>query len=296
MRESDYLFNGEVGQYLGVIHISAFIGLYFLSQVKYLTVIYYFFIFLFSSFAVNVGYHRLYSHKSYKSSLLLDLFYMFFGTASTQISAIWWARHHRTHHRNEEQEGDPYNIKKGFFHAHIGWLIKGNSKKEKEEIMKTDVSDLEKNIILKFQQDNIGILWFIVNFGISIVPLLWGETISNSIVSNLIRIIFNLHSTFSINSFAHSRNLFGTSTLYNPNLNTVDSLLVSILTMGDGSHNYHHNFPKDYRSSDKFDFSPSTWFLYKMKYLGLTKNHYVKGDKDIPYDERFNLDYYQIEK
>ena len=133
---------------------------------------------------------------------------------------LWWAKAHRTHHRNEEQSGDPYNIKKGFYNAHIGWLLHGNDEKEKQEIEKTDISDLEKNKILQIQHEYFTALWFMVNILLILFPfLLWNENIINSFFLNSIRIIFGLHNVYFVNSLAH----YGTIKPFNKDLYASES-------------------------------------------------------------------------
>ena len=81
---------------------------------------------------------------------------------ATQSSVIQWAREHRTHHRNEERCGDPYNIKKGLWYAHIGWLLQNHDFNTLNEIKKTNISDLNKQKILKIQHDYYILLWILI--------------------------------------------------------------------------------------------------------------------------------------
>ena len=96
--------------------------------------------------------------------------------------------------------------------------------------------------------------------------------------------------TYSVNSFAH----YIGDKPYNSKLKACENLLVSIITFGEGWHNYHHSYPKDYRASEKNKFNPTTWFINLTKYFGLSSNHYIKDIKNIPNSERFNLDYYKL--
>ena len=124
------------------------IGLFKIKNINIKSVIFQFLLVFLSMLSITGGYHRLWCHNSYDASPILELFYLFFGTMAAEDSTINWCRDHRTHHRNEEQPGDPYNINKGLFHAHVGWILVPPDDKEKEEISKTDISDLEKNPLL----------------------------------------------------------------------------------------------------------------------------------------------------
>jgi stearoyl-CoA desaturase (delta-9 desaturase) len=73
--------------------------------------------------SITLGYHRLFSHKSFKASWPVKLFTLLFGAAAFESSLLIWASDHRNHHKHVDHDEDPYNIKKGFFHAHVGWLL-----------------------------------------------------------------------------------------------------------------------------------------------------------------------------
>ena len=72
--------------------------------------------------SITVGYHRLYAHGAFKASRIVQFLILFFGSAAFEQSALTWASGHRDHHRYVDTDRDPYNIKKGFWYAHIGWM------------------------------------------------------------------------------------------------------------------------------------------------------------------------------
>ncbi|KAJ2421431.1 stearoyl-CoA 9-desaturase, partial [Coemansia sp. RSA 2524] len=76
-----------------------------------------------SGLCITAGYHRLWAHRAYRASRPLELFLAIFGTSSIQGSIIWWVQNHRLHHRYTDTERDPYNIKRGFWYAHHGWIL-----------------------------------------------------------------------------------------------------------------------------------------------------------------------------
>ena len=73
--------------------------------------------------SITVGYHRLFSHKAFKASWPVKLFVLLFGAAAFENSALWWSSEHRKHHKHVDTDDDPYDISKGFFWAHMGWLM-----------------------------------------------------------------------------------------------------------------------------------------------------------------------------
>ena len=73
---------------------------------------------------ITIGYHRLFAHKSFKAKPVFEWIIMLFGSMALQNTIVKWCSDHRTHHKSLDTDEDPYSIKKGFFHAHIGWILK----------------------------------------------------------------------------------------------------------------------------------------------------------------------------
>lgn len=256
-------------------HLLSIMSFYMISNIKYSSIIVQIVLFIFGFLGITAGYHRLWSHKSYEANEFLQIFLMIFGTTATQGNAITWVKEHRTHHRNEEKHGDPHNINRGFFHAHIGWLLFDYDKKELSEIQKTDISDLLKNKVLLFQRKHYSLLWWLFSIFIPLIlSMIWND-IYNMFWLNIIRMCFIMHFTFFVNSLAH---IIGNKP-YDNTLKASDNLLVSILTFGEGWHNYHHTFPKDYRASPGNVYNPTTWFIYLTKVFGLSKNLTINSGK-----------------
>lgn len=273
------------------IHTIALFGFYIIENIKYQTVLYQFIIHLLSMISITGGYHRLWSHRSYCAKFPLQIFYIIFGTTASQSSVIWWAKNHRTHHRCEESKGDPYNIKKGLYHSHIGWIYKNKDKYELMENNKSDVSDLFENNIVAFQHNYFIFLWVFFNLFCNLFILsLWNETLLNSIFSSFIRITVTQHTTYCVNSFAH---YFGNKP-HRKDLFAANNKYISFLTFGEGWHNYHHSYPKDYRASKKILFNFTTMFIDFTKRIGLSYNHYAKGCEEISIENRFNKSYYDL--
>src|SRR4051794_36702327 len=80
-------------------------------------------LFLCSSMSITLGYHRLFSHFAFRAKWPVRLFTCVFGAASFEGSVLDWASDHRRHHKHVDHDDDPYDITKGFFHAHVGWLL-----------------------------------------------------------------------------------------------------------------------------------------------------------------------------
>ena len=138
---------------LTILHINFILSIFLINYytLKFKTILLNLILFSFSEISITGGYHRLWSHKSYKASKLLEIFYLFFGTMASQSNVLKWARDHRTHHRCEENDGDPYNINNGFWHAHIWWLFNDYDILTKDQLIITDklyMDDLKNNNLL----------------------------------------------------------------------------------------------------------------------------------------------------
>ena len=76
-----------------------------------------------TSMAITVGYHRLFSHVTFKTQNWIRFLLLFFGAATFEQSALKWSSQHRQHHQFSDTEKDPYNINRGFFYSHMGWIL-----------------------------------------------------------------------------------------------------------------------------------------------------------------------------
>tara|TARA_Y100000310_G_scaffold8172_1_gene8799 strand:+ start:1148 stop:2158 length:1011 start_codon:yes stop_codon:yes gene_type:complete len=220
---------------------------------------------LLSELGISAGYHRLYSHRAYKTNKIVELFLMVFGTLGTQGSVIKWSHDHRVHHKYVDTDRDPYSIKKGFWYAHIFWIF------EKDKpIDKKIVADLMRNKLLIFQQKYYGVL--LVLFNVIIVMsfgFIFKDFFGAFVFGVLIRTFFIHHLTWFINSLAHT---WG-SKVYSKEHTAVNNYVLSILTFGEGYHNYHHTFPSDYRNGVKwYHFDPSKWLIWTLSRFRLVKN------------------------
>src|SRR5436305_10762717 len=113
-------------------------------------------------FSVTIGYHRLFSHMTFQASWPIRLLTLIFGAAAFENSALMWASEHRRHHKHVDHDDDPYCISKGFFHAHIGWLLfKLNTDQPYD-----NVADLQKDKLVCWQDRHAQWLPVLVSFGI----------------------------------------------------------------------------------------------------------------------------------
>ncbi len=194
--------------------------------------------------------------------LLYVVALLFFGAAAFQQSALAWASQHRDHHRYVDTDNDPYNIKKGFFWAHMGWLFFG-----KYRFYYANAGDLVDSKLVLHQARHYP-LWSLTA-GV-IVPMIlgvWaGHALGAFILCVCFRTVFVHHGSWCINSVCHT---FGKKT-YDARSSARDHWLVALITFGEGYHNFHHRFPNDYRNGIKwYHWDPSKWILFLFEKLGL---------------------------
>ena len=218
-----------------------------------------------SSFAVTLGYHRLFSHVAFKAAWPVRLFVLFFGGAAFEKSAMAWAALHRLHHRYTDTARDPHNIQRGFFYAHVGWICVEGVRYDY-----SNVRDLAKDPLVAFQDRHYKLL---SHFTGLILPFLVGSLIGGWMYAILFpvaaRIFLVLNCQFCINSVAHT---FGKKS-FDSTISACDHWLGVILTNGEGFHNFHHRFPVDYRNGVRwFHWDPTKWLIWLCSLVGLTSD------------------------
>ena len=210
---------------------------------------------------ITVGYHRLFAHRTFKAYPFIEWIYMFLGSAALQNTIINWCSDHRKHHKKLDTEEDPYSIKKGFIHAHIGWVVKKSSRRIE------NVSDLKQKSSIKFQEKFYWVIALSLSFILpTIIGFLYERPIGGLIWGGILRVTLVHHFTFFINSFCHyigKRN-------YDISTSARDSWIMALLTFGEGYHNYHHKFQWDYRNGIKwYNFDPSKWIIKFMSIFNI---------------------------
>jgi len=216
--------------------------------------------------AITAGYHRLFSHQTYQASWPVKLFFLLFGAATFQGSVLEWSTDHRRHHLYTDTDEDPYSIKKGFWFAHIGWILKLDESKRDY----SNVADLAADPLIAWQHRHC--LWLSIFMGF-ILPMLlaalWGDAWGGLIIAGALRMTLNHHFTFFINSAAH---YFGQQT-YSDRVSALDNWFLSLFTYGEGYHNFHHQFALDYRNGVRwYHFDPSKWMIFSLSKLGLCRD------------------------
>eukprot|EP00005_Dracoamoeba_jomungandri_P006328 CAMPEP_0174261822 /NCGR_PEP_ID=MMETSP0439-20130205/12373_1 /TAXON_ID=0 /ORGANISM="Stereomyxa ramosa, Strain Chinc5" /LENGTH=559 /DNA_ID=CAMNT_0015346413 /DNA_START=631 /DNA_END=2310 /DNA_ORIENTATION=+ len=215
---------------------------------------------------ITMGYHRLFAHRAYDAHPIVKYGLLFVGTGCFEMSCIDWSNDHRAHHRYTDTDRDPYSIKKGFWYAHMGWLLE-----KRKTVPKSDISDLLADPVIRFQHTFFIPLAFLVGIVLPtlIAGLWWGDWWGGMLIAGVLSRVLVMQATFCINSVAH---YWGEAT-YDDSRTPRDSWFVGLFTFGEGYHNFHHEFPYDYRNGAHWRaFDPSKWLIRLLSYFNLTYN------------------------
>lgn len=227
------------------------------------------FFFISTGLSITLGYHRLFSHLSFQASWPVKVFTLLFGAAAFEGSALEWCADHRRHHKFVDQDDDPYDISKGFFHAHIGWLLFRTG----PDTPLTWVRDLQKDRLAVWQHQ----YYVPIAMGMSFaLPALIGWFVGGPVaalgaflMAGVARVVFVHHMTFFINSLCH----WIGDRPYSTDCSARDSMLMAFFTFGEGYHNFHHEFQHDYRNGVKpWQFDPTKWTIWLLSKLGFARD------------------------
>lgn len=224
------------------------------------SIMYYFF----TGLGITAGYHRLWAHRSYNASKPLEYFLALAGAGAVEGSIKWWARGHRAHHRYTDTDLDPYGAHHGLLWSHIGWMIV----KPRRKPGVADVSDLSKNQVVRWQHRHYLPLFLTMGLFVpmAVAGLGWGDWRGGFFFAGVARLMFVHHSTFCVNSLAH----YLGETPFDDKHTPRDHFITALVTIGEGYHNFHHQFPMDYRNAIKwYQYDPTKWFIVACQWIGL---------------------------
>ncbi|MDX2148008.1 MAG: fatty acid desaturase [Planctomycetota bacterium] len=230
-----------------------------------------------TTIGVTVGYHRLFTHKSFKAKPAVAATLGVLGSMAIEGSILEWVATHRRHHQHTDRENDPHSpythgegfvgMLRGMVHSHFGWFF---SKRPSPEVMAKYVPDLMADPVVSFVSR-----WFVPLAIIGqLVPAAIGFAVTQSwmgalmawIWGGLLRVFFVHHVTWSVNSVCH---LWG-SRPFRTHDESRNNFIMGILAFGEGWHNTHHAFPASARhglSWRELDFS--YWVIRLLAWTGL---------------------------
>jgi stearoyl-CoA desaturase (delta-9 desaturase) len=181
-------------------------------------------------FFITAGFHRYFAHRAYKTSRWFQFVLAFMGETASQKGVLWWAGHHRDHHRYSDQPNDIHSpIQSGFWWAHVGWILSTKHDDTKFEKIRDFASYPELRWLNKYWIAP-PLIGSVVVYLVGGLPwLVWGGLVSTVLL---------WHGTFTINSFSH---LIGTRR-YETTDTSKNNFVLALITLGEGWHNNHHYY------------------------------------------------------
>jgi stearoyl-CoA desaturase (delta-9 desaturase) len=214
-----------------------------------------------TAFGLTIGYHRMLTHRSFRPHPVMKFVLLVLGAIAVEAPPIEWAAVHIKHHAQSDREGDPHSPLEGLFHAHVGWLFKGNFPAPEvycRHLLKDPITVLVNRTFL---------LWIALSF--VILYLLGGWT--GVLWGGLVRIFLGHHVTFSVNSICHT---FGKRE-FETNDRSRNEWIVGLLGFGEGWHNNHHAFPRSaFHGLHWWQVDFSGYIIWVLERLGLAHDLY----------------------
>ena len=239
--------------------------------------------FFYGMLGINVGYHRLLTHRGFKCPKWLEHFLAILGICNLQDSPARWVAIHRMHHHHSDQQADPHSPGAGFWWGHLGWVLFRNRDHDNKRHYERYVRDLLRDpfyLKLETRWRWIGVylghalLYFLVGFALG---WLWtgtaegGQQLGMSwlVWGVFVRTVFVWHGTWAVNSVTH---LFGYRNYDTPD-NSRNQWLVALFTHGEGWHNNHHAQPRSARHGHRrWEIDMAWWVIRTLEMVGLAKN------------------------
>ncbi len=217
---------------------------------------------------VTAGYHRYFSHRSYRVSRVTQFLLAALGTTAAQKGPLWWAAHHRLHHRHADGPGDPHSPNDGLWWSHVGWILSRRTKATEVGVVADLARYPELRLVDRWQAAGPWALalacyllagpgGLVVGFAASTVAL-W-------------------HATFAVNSLGHR---LGTRR-YATRDSSRNSLALAVLTLGEGWHNNHHHYPPSARQGFEWWQVDPTYYLLRALAVAGVVHHLRRPSPEV---------------
>jgi fatty-acid desaturase len=227
---------------------------------------------------IGMAYHRLLTHRAYKTTKWMEYFLTFCGTLALEGGPIFWVATHRIHHQKSDREGDPHTPREGTWWAHMGWIITGQGLHHDAAVLARYAPDLSRDPVHVWLSN-----WhWISNVVVGLALLAFGGW-SYVMWGIFFRTTFGLHCTWLVNSATH---LWG-SRRFETRDDSTNNWWVALLSFGEGWHNNHHAHPTSARHGLAWYEVDLNWYAIRsMKAVGLAWDvKLAKIKQAVPYEE-----------
>jgi len=227
---------------------------------------------------IGMSYHRLLTHRSYKTPKFIEYFLTICGTLALEGGPIFWVATHRIHHQKSDQEGDPHTPREGTFWAHMGWILMGEGLHHDASVLSRYAPDLSRDRFHVWLSNWHWVTNVVVGLGLlafgGIPYVLWGI---------FFRTTWGLHATWLVNSATH---LWG-NRRFQTRDDSTNNWWVALLAFGEGWHNNHHAHPTSARHGLAwYEFDLNWVFISLLKSVGWAWDVKVaKIKQPVPHEE-----------
>jgi sn-1 stearoyl-lipid 9-desaturase len=254
--------NWFIACFMILFHVGAIVALFFFTWNALFVAIFLYWVA--GSLGVGMGYHRLLTHRGYKTPLWVEYFLTVCAVTGLEGGPLLWVATHRIHHQFSDKEGDPHSPRDGKWWSHVGWILVGNGLRQDPSTLDRYVPDLAEDrfhVWITEYHFVPTVILGVVLFAIGGLPfLLWGI---------FLRTVVGLHTTWLVNSATH---IWGSRRFETRDLSR-NSWWVALLTFGEGWHNNHHACPPSARHGLKWYEIDFNWYgIWVLKQLGLASN------------------------
>lgn len=255
-------FNWGVTLFLIAFHVGAVAALFNFSWSALILSIFLWWVA--GSLGIGIGYHRLLTHRGFKTPKPVEYFLTLCGTLAMEGSSVAWVATHRIHHAYTERDGDPHSPRHGFWWSHMGWILEGRSMQRNSEATARYTQDLLKDSAHVWLMRWHYLTTLALGIGLYAIGgwqfVLWGICL---------RIVFSWHTTWFVNSAAH---VWG-SRRFETRDDSRNLWWVALVAFGEGWHNNHHAHQASARHGLAWYEVDINWYgIWVMKKLGLAKD------------------------
>jgi len=263
--------NWLTASFMVIFHVAAVIALFMFSWTGALIMLPLFWIS--GSLGIGMGFHRLLTHRSYKTSKLVEYFLTICGALALEGGAINWVVTHRIHHANTDVPGDPHSPRDGRWWAHMGWILRGTAQQHEEALMWRYAPDLMKDRVHVWLNRTYFVPLIVCGLALLAVGgwsvMMWGI---------FLRVTIGLHITWLVNSATH---IWG-SQRFITNDDSTNNWWVALLSFGEGWHNNHHAHPRSARHGLAWYEVDINWIgIRALRALGLAREIRLPGNKRL---------------
>jgi len=251
--------NLTITLFLGLFHVCAIVALFVFNWKALILALFLWWVA--ESLGIGMGYHRLLTHRGYKTHKWIEYLLTICGTLALQGGPISWVATHRIHHQNSDKAGDPHSPRDGGFWAHIGWIITGKALHNNPGALLPYVPELRKDRFMlwisKWHWVPLAVLAVMILAVGGWRYLMWGI---------FLRTVIGLHATYLVNSATH---MWGSRRFLTHDEST-NNVVVAILSFGEGWHNNHHDYPRSARHGLAWYELDLNWFgICVLRWVGL---------------------------